>query len=246
MLVRCSSVAAIGAVVVAAALGVPLAAGSIADHVVISEVEIVDSEWVELYNPTDAAVDMSSWYWCYFNSTASWNQPTKQEPFLKDPDDLVIEPHTCYLMKIDGMVFAEDWESGYGGPPNTLNNTAGSVALFPWDPALKTAAEAAEGRIDAVAWGAVSSVKEVSEAPAPGSGMSLQRRVNETITFDGVHGPAWDTNSNAADFFLWTPDPRYSKNLPVPPIPELTPLILFATGLCTLAGYVLVARRRTR
>lgn len=234
------------AVAMATALSVPAAADSIADHVVISEVEIVDAEWVELYNPTDTAVDMTSWYWCYYDSGKDWNQSSKKRAFEGRADNYVIEPHTCYLMRIDGTVPNNDWDSGYLLEPTTLDNSSGSVAIFPWDPAAKTAAEAAAGRIDAVAWGAVSHVKEGSEAPAPGSGMSLQRRVSETITFDGFHGPGWDTDNNAADFFLWTPDPHTSEYTPVPPIPELGPLILFATGLCTLAGYLLSARRRAR
>lgn len=254
MLLRCSLelVAAIVAMVVAmaivaVALVVPVAAGSIADHVVISEVEIVDSEWVELYNPTDTAVNMSSWYWCYYESGNDWNQTSKKRAF-EDCflNTSIIEAHRCYLMRIDGAVPNDDWDAKYLGDPTTLNDTAGSVALFPWDPGAKTAAEAAEGRIDAVAWGTVNYVKEESEVPAPGSGMSLQRRVNDTITFDGVHGPGWDTDNNAADFFVWTPDPHSSHAAPVPPIPELASLILFATGLCTLAGYVMIARRRAR
>jgi hypothetical protein len=248
MLLRCSfAMKAIVAMAVVAALGELAGAASIADHVVISEVELVDSEWVELYNPTDAAVNMSSWYWCYFESAANWNQPTKQEAFAANvTSDLSIEPYTFYLMRIDGTVENADWDAGYGGLPNTLNDAAGSVAIFPWDPAEKTAEEAEEGRIDAVAWGAVSYVKEGSEAEVPDSGLSLQRRVNETVTFDGVHGPGWDTENNAADFFLATPDPRSSHYEPLPPIPELAPLILFATGLCTLAGYILIVRYRTR
>ena len=229
-----------------AALCVLAGAASIADHVVISEVEIANEEWVELYNPTDAAVDMSTWYWCYYESAANWNLSSKKRAFEGRADDFVIEPHTCYLMRIDGTVPNADWESGFGAPANTLDNSSGSVAIFPWDPTLKTAAEAEEGRIDAVAWGAVSFVKEGSEAPAPGSGLSLQRRVNETVLNDGIHGPGWDTNNNLADFFIATPDPRRSSYAPVPPIPELAPLILFATGLCMLAGYVMVARHRGR
>jgi hypothetical protein len=248
MLIRCSfAMMVIVAMSVAAALCALVGAASIADHVVISEVELVDSEWVELYNPTDAAVDMTSWYWCYYESANDWNQPSKQKAFVNCSSDLSIEPHTCYLMRIHGTVGNADWDSHYAGEaPNKLNDAAGSVALFPWDPAEKTAEEAAEGRIDAVAWGAVSYVKEGTEAGVPGSGMSLQRRVNENVTFDGVHGPGWDTDNNAADFFLATPDPRSSGYAPMPPIPELAPLILFATGLCTLAGYVMIARCRAR
>jgi hypothetical protein len=238
--------AAIVAIAVAAALGELAAAGSIADHVVISEVEIVDAEWVELYNPTDASVDMSSWYWCYYESGKDWNQPTRKRAFEGRADDLVIEPHTCYLMRIDGTVPNADWDAGYLLDPTTLNDSAGSIAIFPWDPGEKTAAEAEEGRIDAVAWGAVSFVKEGSEAQVAGSGTSLQRRVNETVTNDGLHGPGWDTDNNDLDFFIATPDPRSSGYAPVPPIPELAPLILVATGLCTLAGYLLFGRSRAR
>lgn len=234
------------AVAMAAALSVPAAADSIADHVVISEVEIANEEWVELYNPTDAAVNTSSWYWCYYDSVKDWNQTSKKRAFEGRAENLVIEPHTFYLMRIDGTVPNADWDSGYGFPANTLDNTSGSVAIFPWDPTVKTVEEAEAGRIDSVAWGAVSHVKEGSAAPAPGSGMSLQRRVSETITFDGLHGPGWDTENNTADFFLYTPDPRSSGYSPVPPIPELGPLILYITGLCTLAGYLLSARRRAR
>lgn len=243
--VKVAAMAAI-AVMTVLVLGEFVAAASTADHVVISEVEIVDSEWVELYNPTDTAVDMSGWYWCYFGSDADWNEPSKHKAFVEGSSNLIIEPHSCYLMRVDGTVSNYDWTSGYFGGPTTLDNAAGSVAIFPWDPAEKTAEDAEQGRIDAVAWGAVSNVREESEAGVPGSGMSLQRRVNETITNDGAHGPGWDTDSNAADFFSDTPDPRRSGYDPVPPLPELAPLILFATGLCTLAGYVLIARRRVR
>jgi hypothetical protein len=242
-----SIVMAIVVISVAAALGELAAAESIADHVVISEVELVDSEWVELYNPTDAAVDMSSWYWCYYESGKDWNQPSKIKAFVNCSSDLSIETHTCYLMRIHGTVGNADWDSHYAGEvPNKLNDFVGSIAIFPWNSSEKTAEEAEEGRIDAVAWGAVSHVKEGSEAGAPGSGMSMQRRVSENGTFDGVHGPGWDTDNNAADFFVATPDPRSSGYASMPPIPELAPLILFASGLCTLAGYVMVVRRRNR
>jgi hypothetical protein len=240
-------VASLVAMAVVLAMCVLAGAASIADHVVISEVEVVDSEWAELYNPTDDAVNMSSWYWCYYESSRDWNQPSRKKAFVDCyVNSSIIEVHRCYLMRIYGTVPNNDWDAKLIGSPNKLNDSAGSVAIFPWDPAGKTAEEAEAGRIDAVAWGAVNYVKEGSEAPAPGSGMSLQRRVNEMVTNDGVHGPGWDTDTNAADFFIATPDPRSSGYAPVPPIPELEPLILFATGLCALACYMLIAQRRAR
>ena len=45
-----------------------------ADHVVISEIQVADNEFVELYNPTDEDIDMTGWHWCYFSSTkTSWS-----------------------------------------------------------------------------------------------------------------------------------------------------------------------------
>ena len=35
-------------------------------HVVISEVQIATNEFVELYNPTNSAINMTGWHWCYF------------------------------------------------------------------------------------------------------------------------------------------------------------------------------------
>ena len=43
-------------------------------HVVISEVQIATNEFVELYkNPTNSAIDMTDWHWCYFSSGRDWN-----------------------------------------------------------------------------------------------------------------------------------------------------------------------------
>jgi hypothetical protein len=40
---------------------------------VISEVQIATNEFVELYNPTNSAIDMTDWHWCYFSSGRDWN-----------------------------------------------------------------------------------------------------------------------------------------------------------------------------
>jgi len=89
-LIRCLRKSAIGKVLAVTfsalllfSLIVPTApAQEATDHIVISEVEIKDSEWVELYNPTDSDVDMSNWYWCYFSSTkTSWSDPHRERIF---------------------------------------------------------------------------------------------------------------------------------------------------------------------
>jgi len=218
----------------------------IANHVVISEVCIDagdehGSEWVELYNPTDSPIVMTDWHWCYFSSSRDWNASWRDRAF---PSGATIPKHGFYLILVNGTVGVTfDWNLSYG--TNQLSDTAGSIGIFPFDPDTKTASEAKNGRIDAVGWGsAVGYVYETVNASVPGSGKSLQRKINATITWDG-YGPAWDTDNNSADFFIQTtPNPQFSGTGPVPPIPELPTLILFSSGLIILVGYVLLKRRK--
>jgi len=128
---------------------VPMAiAQEVPAHVVISELQIDGAgEWMELYNPTDSNINMSSWYWCYFTHGRNWNYSFRRKAFSDCSDDLIIGPHTFYLMRIDGIVSGADWNTTYLGVSNTLSNTAGSVGIFPGNPNDKTAEEAKNGRI---------------------------------------------------------------------------------------------------
>jgi len=66
----------VAAVAILFAFGfVPVVAHVAPEHVVISEVQIADNEFVELYNPTDSAIDMTGWHWCYYSSGRDWNNP---------------------------------------------------------------------------------------------------------------------------------------------------------------------------
>jgi hypothetical protein len=178
-------------------------------------------EWIELYNPTDEAVDISGW-------TGGSNENPDQ---FAIPEGTGMGAYTCYLIG-EYEVSAKDLEAFLA-----INNRGEDAYII-----LRTASGTI---VDLVGWD-LSSVNETAPCGRPGEGQSLQRKVNDTIDSDGIHGPGWDTDNNAADFFTGTPDPRCSEYEPVPPLPELAPLILFATGLCMLAGYLLLARRRTR
>jgi hypothetical protein len=207
--------------------GIAVRAGSVADHVVISEVipnpvgNDEGHEWLELYNPTGETVDISGW-------TGGSTQNADQ---FTIPEGTSMGAYTCYLIG-ESEVFLKDLEADL-----TIANRAEDTHYI-----LKTASGTI---VDQVGWGS-STVYETTPCNTPGEGQSLQRRVNDTIDSDGIHGPGWDTDDNAADFFIGAPVPRCSDYEPVPPLPELAPLILFATGLCMLAGYLMVARRRTR
>jgi hypothetical protein len=223
---------------------VPVVNAEIANHVVISEVQIADNEFVELYNPTNSDIDMTGWHWCYFSSGRNWNESWRDKEFQSGA---TIPAYGFYLIAIKSGDFpTADWNLGYG--EHFLADGSGSVGIFLWNPNTKTPEEAEAGGIDAVAWGSVNYVKEGTEATALGSGKSLQRKVNATITEDG-YGPAWDSNNNSADFFIQAlPNPQNStwvvEHGPLPPVPELPSIILFAIGLIALAGYALYTKKK--
>ena len=76
-------------------------------------------------------------------------------------------------------------------------------------------------------------------------GMKGYNGYKDNATQIGSYGPAWDTDNNSADFFIQdSPNPQNSGADPLPPVPKLSTIILLSTGLITLAGYVLLTKRR--
>ena len=189
----------------------------VANHVVISEVQIATDEFVELYNPTNSDIDMTGWHWCYFSDGRDWNKSYRDREF---PSGATISAHCFYLVATTSSDFpTADWNLKCA--THFLSDTAGSVGIFPWDPDTKTAEEAKSGRIDAVAWDSVAYVKESSEAEAPSTGKSLERKAiasssSTTMAPGGDHhtwGNGEDTNNNSADFITkTTPEPQNSSS----------------------------------
>ncbi len=198
---------------------------SIADHVVISEI-IPDPagtdeghEWVELYNPTDESIVISGWKG---GSTSFLNQFTI-------PEGTSIASHRFYLIG-ESEVSNKDFEAAL-----TITNSGGNANFILKDESGTV--------IDRVGWD-TSTVYETSPCSKPGSGKSLQRKVNDTITQNG-YGPGWDSNDNSADFFIQdSPNPQNRGADPLPPVPELPSIILFSIGLIALTGYVLLTKKR--
>ena len=207
-------------------------ADSIADHVVISAIypDAVDesgSEWIELYNPTDSNIDISGW---------TIGTPTSSTD-ATIPVGSTIKTHGFFLIADTDFSTEKDnssWSDADHEETITLGNTISWVYL-----------NDSSTTIDTVGWGSGAEKYEGSPfTPNPSQGKSLQRRVNDTITENG-YGPGWDSNDNSADFFIQdSPDPQNSGADPLPPVPELSTLILLSIGLITLAGYVLLTKRR--
>jgi parallel beta-helix repeat protein len=191
-------------------LAAPIAiAQEVPAHVVISEVQIATNEFVELYNPTNTAINMTGWHWCYFSSGRNWNESHRDKTF---PDEAIIPAHGFYLIGLKGFPEpSSDWQV-YS---STQLANSGSVGIFPWDPDTKTAEEAKAGKIDAVGWGSVTYVYETATASTPGSGESIEREPLK----DG-YAPCQDTDDNSVDFFVQdAPTPKNSLSPEMDPAP---------------------------
>ncbi len=208
---------------------VPMVSAEIADHVVISEVQIKQDEFVELYNPTGSNVNMSGWHWCYFSHNRDWNNSHKVREF---PDGATIQAYSYYLISVHGTVNpAADWNIS----SVQLSNSDGSVAIFSWNPKEnETAGEAEAGCIDAVGWGSVGHVYENATTVTPSKNKSIERKANETGAIPG-YGNAWDTDNNSNDFVLReVPNPRNASSGHLPLLPEPATITLISIGLMML------------
>ena len=218
-------------------LVVEYTSGGIADHVVISEVQIhgdgdTKHDFVEIYNPTDTPVDLSGYNLMKMTSSGTSSS-------IKSPIDYTLQPHRFYL-----------WASSSDGSyPAAIGADVSTTATITANNAVAIVRRSDGEVISGLGWGNLdlANVTYCENAPYPtnpGDGESLQRKINATINADG-YGPAWDTNDNSADFFTQiSPSPQNSGSGPVAPIPELSTLILLMAGLVALMGYVIVKKGR--
>jgi hypothetical protein len=218
---------------------VPVVNAEIADHVVISEVYVnaagsteSDNEWVELYNPTASEVNISGWK----IDTATY------QPDATLPAGVKIPPYGFYLIGDKGWTpDNSSWPTpDYHNEEITLTNTDGWIQLKDSTGAV----------IDTVGWGSATVNETLAYPDNPPQNQSLERKTNAT-TIDHNYGNAWDSDDNSADFLIQdSPNPQNSTwisepgHKPLPPVPELPSIILFAVGLITLAGYVLYTKKK--
>ncbi|MEA2113174.1 MAG: lamin tail domain-containing protein, partial [Patescibacteria group bacterium] len=176
-------------------------ANSLADYVVINEVQLGEKEFVELYNPTDTDINMKGWYWSYFPYNYDWNNPYRNKPFSAGA---IIPAGGYYLIGLSGYSenndFVDaDWQVYVS---QQLHYQKGSVAIFSANPATTTPELAKEGLVDAIGWGVVNHVYETTATLAAVRHKTIVRRIK-----------GWDTDDNSADFIEsgW-PTPRNSQN----------------------------------
>ncbi|MEJ0021494.1 MAG: lamin tail domain-containing protein [Candidatus Doudnabacteria bacterium] len=184
----------------------PLLALADADHLVISQVQTTGgpgkttNDFVEIYNPTSADIDLSGMRLVKRTKTGTTDTSLKSWT-----DSTIVHPHGFYL-------WANSSFTDIAATPDVA--TTGSIADDN-GVALRSGAEDTGTIIDSVAWGLAANafVEASAFASNPAANQSLERMPGADL------GNGADTNNNAADFFLQaTAHPRNSQSPAVPAI----------------------------
>jgi len=192
-------------------------------HLIISEIQIGDVEYVELYNQSqeeiNLCVDEECFYLSYFPPTFDIEGIPKynwHNPYYNWKLDGTIEPEQYYLIVIYGDIEGDIIATTNEGLPYSsaiINNSEGSFALFSSNPINNeeiTEEEKIEQtkllKIDAVGWGNNNLPVKEKEVTLVGE---------ESIGRKWLDGKYIDTDDNFNDFQLQKPSPgEYSKQPP--------------------------------
>lgn len=175
-------------------------------HLVVSEVTTggvsASDEFIEIYNPTAAALRLEGLEVVYVTATGA--TITRKASWAAGA--AVVLPGAHLLVANEAGIFASLADVTYA---NGLSATGGSVALR---------IEGAALAIDAVGWGtAASTWLETRPATAPAASSSLERLPG------GAAGSTQDTDDNLVDFAAQSiPDPQNSASEAVP-VPTAMP-----------------------
>ena len=175
-------------------------------HLVVSEVMTggasASDEFIELYNPTAAALPLDGLEVVYVTATGA--TVTRKAAWTAGAPAIASGAHL--LIANSSGIYAGVADAAYA---NGLAAAGGSVALR-----IQGAATA----VDAVGWGtATSSWLETLPAVAPPAGSSLERLPG------GSSGSGQDTDDNLVDFAVQpVPDPQNSGSAPIS-VPTQTP-----------------------
>jgi DNA/RNA endonuclease G (NUC1) len=182
------------------------------DHITISQVyggggnsgATYRNDYVELYNPTTAAVDLAGWTIQYASATGTTWQA--------QPLGGIMHPGEYYLISLasGGAVGAFLPTPNIDGDIN-MSGTTGKVALSKTGDALSGCPVGDANLVDLVGYGTANCREGGTNASAPSNTTAIFRK----------NGGFTDTNVNGADFQTGAPSPRRTT-----PIQEIGPAVL--------------------
>lgn len=185
---------------------------SIADHIVISEVQIIgtggsNEDFIELYNPRDTDYNLNG-----HRLVKRTNGSTSDSSIKSWVSDTFIPAHGFYL-----------WANSGWTPTVTPDTTTSATLAADNSIALRQGPEDTGTIIDSVAWGEVTNAfVESSPFPTnPTADQSIERKPGAS---DPTGGNGTDTNNNAADFDLRTAsEPQNTSSATEIPTPDTSP-----------------------
>lgn len=195
-----------------------------ANHVVISEVQVGSStsptdEFVELYNPTASAIDISGWKLAKRTAAGT---PESEVDLIVIGDSTSIAAESYYLAAHTDYDGSPTEDITYSEESVSANNT---VLLY--DNGLLT--------VDKVGMGSAADFEGTDTASSPANDKSIERKANSESTKtsmaiggdDEFNGNGEDTDDNDADFELRDlPQPQSLSSVTEPsatPTPTASP-----------------------
>lgn len=205
-----------------------------ANHVVISAVyggggntgAALKNDYIELFNPTSASVDLSAYKILYGSASGTWTPYT-----ITFPGASTIAPNSYFLIQAAAgtCTGAGSCTTTAPAPDATstaaLSGAAGIVALIPSTASAPSNTVCPTGYLDLVGYGNAASG---SNHAVCYEGAAAAPTLSNTTAANRID-PYNDSNNNGADFTSGSPNPHNSGNPP----PPVTPTVL---AIHTLLG----------
>ena len=228
------------AILFVVSFGVSSAVAQIANHIVISEVyggggnsgAQYKNDYVVLYNPTGAAVDISGWSVQYASSGGSWN--TK----IEGPLSGTIASHGFYLIQgFAGTGTAASLptpDADFSATSPNFSTSGGTIALVSDTTHLSGDSLNIPAVVDYVGYGSAKYFQGAAVA-ALSNTTSAMRKARSTSTAasmenggaDSLLGNGWNTGDNSADFVVRYPSPQNSSSpAEIPPVVPNSPPVI--------------------
>ncbi len=122
-----------------------------ADNVVISELQLDKNEFIELYNPTEQAIDMTDWHLSYYSAGRDWDDdPWRNKQF---PEGAIIPAKGYYLVDLNSNLEATNYLSADWSvyKSSFVKSSQGAIGIFSGNPAGKE--NPRDFKIDILGWG---------------------------------------------------------------------------------------------